>query len=149
MSSTIPHAAAGSILLIGASRGIGLAMAHEFAQRQWHVVATVRGTARTKLHELADEHGGGVDIETLDITQPDQIAALHHRLSGRTFDILFVNAGTANMKDETAADVPADEFARVLVTNALSPMRVIEGLQDRISDDSLLRDVVGPGQHQR
>ena len=98
----------------------------------------MRGTARTKLHELADEHEGGIEIDTLDITQPDQITALHHRLSGRTFDILFVNAGTANMKDETAADVPADEFARVLVTNALSPMRVIEELQDRISEDGLI-----------
>lgn len=133
----------GTILLVGASRGLGLAMAHEFAERRWHVIATVRGAARTKLHELANEHR--IEIETLDITQPDQITALHDRLSGRTFDILFVNAGTANMKDETVADIPADEFARVLVTNALSPMRVIEGLQDLVRDDGLI-GVMSSGQ---
>jgi len=58
----------GTILLIGTSRGLGLAMADEFAKRRWHVVATVRGTARTKLHELAYEHEGNIEIETLDIT---------------------------------------------------------------------------------
>ncbi|MDL2410599.1 SDR family oxidoreductase [Rhizobium calliandrae] len=138
-------AAVGTILLIGASKGPGLAMAGELAKRQWHVVATVRGTARTKLHDLADEHGGRIEIETVDITQPDQIAALHDRLSGRSFDILFVNAGTANMKDETVADISADEFARVLVTNALSPMRVIEDLADLVRANGLI-GVMSSGQ---
>ena len=38
----------------------------------------------------------GVEIETLDITEPDQIAALRARLAGRGFDMLFVNAGVTN-----------------------------------------------------
>ena len=42
-----------TLLLIGASRGIGLAMAEEFTKRGWKVVGTVRGSARTQLHELA------------------------------------------------------------------------------------------------
>ena len=128
----------GTVLLIGASRGLGLAIADEFARRRWAVVATVRGKARTKLHDLAEEHQSRIEIERLDITEPDQIAALRGRLSARTFDILFVNAGTANMKDETVADVPTEEFARVLVTNALSPMRVIEALQDLVRVDGLI-----------
>jgi NAD(P)-dependent dehydrogenase (short-subunit alcohol dehydrogenase family) len=135
----------GTILLVGASRGLGLALADEFAKRRWNVVATVRGTARTRLHDLADARRGQIDVECLDIDQPDQITALHDRLSGRTFNILFVNAGTANMKDETVADIAAHEFARVLVTNALSPMRVIEGLQDRVRLDGLI-GVMSSGQ---
>lgn len=135
----------GTVLLIGASRGLGLAMAEAFAKRQWHVVATMRGTARTKLNDLADEYGQSMEIETIDITQTDQVSALYDRLSGRTFDILFVNAGTANMKDETVADISADEFARVLVTNALSPMRVIEELQSLVRDDGLI-GVMSSGQ---
>ncbi len=128
----------GTVLLIGASRGLGLAMADEFARRRWAVVATVRGNAQTKLHDLAEKHQSRIEIERLDITEPDQIAALRGRLSARTFDILFVNAGTANMQDETVADVPTEEFARVLVTNALSPMRVIEALQDLVRVDGLI-----------
>ena len=126
------------LLLVGASRGLGLAMAAEFLNKGWNVVGTVRGSARTKLHDLADEYEGRLEIESLDITEPDQIAALHQRLSGRTFDILFVNAGTANANDETIADVSTEEYARVMVTNALSPMRVIERLQNLVSPKGMI-----------
>jgi NAD(P)-dependent dehydrogenase (short-subunit alcohol dehydrogenase family) len=127
-----------SILLIGASRGLGLAMAAEYLERGWNVVGTVRGTARTLLHDLADESGGGVEIETVDINAPDQVAALRARLSGRTFDTLFVNAGVTNDPSETIADVTTDEFVRVMVTNALSPMRAVEALHDLVSPTGLI-----------
>jgi NAD(P)-dependent dehydrogenase (short-subunit alcohol dehydrogenase family) len=127
------------ILLIGASRGLGLAMAAEFLKRGWTVVGTVRGDARTLLHGLADEHPGRVEIASLDINEPAQIAALHGRLSGRRFDILFHNAGIANADPhESVAEVSTEEFVRVMVTNALSPMRVIEGLQDLVLADGLI-----------
>ena len=137
---------AGTILLIGASRGLGLAMAAEFLKRGWNVVGTVQGSARTGLHDLADEHPGRVEIESLDVTAPDQITALHDRLSGRSFDILFHNSGIANANPrESAAEVSTEEFVRVLVTNALSPMRVIEGLHDLVPADGLI-GVMSSGQ---
>lgn len=135
-----------TILLIGASRGLGHAMAAEFLKRGWHVVGTVRGNARTELHDLADEHQGRVEVESLDVTEPEQITALHDRLSGRSFDILFVNAGTANHNQgETIAEVSTGEFVRVMVTNALSPLRVVEGLQGLVPADGLI-GVMSSGQ---
>ncbi len=41
-----------NLLLIGASRGLGLAMAKEFAERGWNVMGTVRGSSPTGLHDL-------------------------------------------------------------------------------------------------
>lgn len=132
-------APASTILLVGASRGLGHAIATEFLKKGWNVVGTVRGNAKTKLHDLADEYKGRVEIERLDVTEPDQVAALHDRLSARRFDILFVNAGTANKnQDETIADVSTEEFVRVMVTNALSPLRVIEALQDLVPAAGLI-----------
>ncbi|MBG5820165.1 SDR family oxidoreductase [Pseudomonas aeruginosa] len=128
-----------TILLIGASRGLGFALAAEFLKVGWNVVATVRGDARTDLHSLAEDHQDSVEIEQLDVTDLDQISDLRSRLSGRSFDILFVNAGTANKNQhETIADVSTEEFVRVMVTNALAPMRVIEALQNLVSDDGLI-----------
>ncbi len=122
-----------TVLIIGASRGLGYAMAEEYLKRGWSVVGTVRGASRTKLHDLAAKPGSRVQIETIDINFPDQIAALRSRLAGRTFDVLFVNSGiTNNNPDETVAEVSTDEFVRVMVTNALSPMRVVEALQDLV-----------------
>jgi NAD(P)-dependent dehydrogenase (short-subunit alcohol dehydrogenase family) len=36
-------AARKTILIVGASRGLGLALAGEFCARDWHVIATSRG----------------------------------------------------------------------------------------------------------
>ena len=124
-----------SVLLIGASRGLGLAIAQEFAERGWNVVGTVRGSSRTGLHELARRLSERVEIETVDITIPEQIGALHDRLAARKFDMLFVNAGVTNNPNETIADVTTEEFVRVMVTNALSPMRVVEALSELVPAD--------------
>jgi len=114
-------------------------MAAEFLEKGWNVAGSVKGGARTELHDLADAHPGRVEIESLDVTQPDQITALHDRLSGRSFDILFHNAGVADANPrQSVAEVSTEEFARVMVTNALSPMRVIEGLEDLVPADGLI-----------
>ena len=127
------------VLLVGASRGLGVAMAAEFVKKGWRVVGTVQGSGRTELHDLADKHPGRIEIESLDITEPDQIAALHDRLSGRSFDILFHNAGIADANPrQSVAEVSTQEFVRVMVTNALSPIRVIEKLQDLVPADGLI-----------
>jgi len=117
-----------NLLLIGASRGLGLALAAEYLKRGWRIVATVRGAAKTALHELAATSGGRLEVEIVDINHPDQVAALRARLESRRFDMLFVNAGVGIR--ETIADVSTDEFVRVMVTNALSPMRIVEALQN-------------------
>lgn len=122
-----------TILIIGASRGLGYAMAQEYLKHGWSVVGTVRAAGRTRLHELAADPAGRVRIETLDVNFPEQIAALRTRLAGQTFDVLFVNAGVTNDNpDETVAEVSTDEFVRVMLTNALAPMRVVEALQDLV-----------------
>ncbi|MDR6291828.1 MULTISPECIES: SDR family oxidoreductase [Inquilinus] len=141
-----PHQPRRTLLLIGASRGLGHAMAAEFLKHGWNVIGTVRGESRTLLHDLADEHRGRVEIETLDICDPDQLAALHHRLSGRVFDMLFVNAGTANRDpNQTIGEVSTDEFVHLMVTNALSPMRVIERLEPCVAATGLI-GVMSSGQ---
>ena len=137
---------AGTILIVGASRGLGLAMAAEYVKKGWTVVGTVRGGgARTKLHDLAEASDGRVEIEVVDICEPEQVTALRERLSGRVLNTLFVNAGVTNDVRETIGDVTTDEFVRVMVTNALSPMRVVEKLQDLVPATGLI-GVMSSGQ---
>ncbi|MBR7960373.1 SDR family NAD(P)-dependent oxidoreductase [Burkholderia vietnamiensis] len=139
MQSTVSDTGARSILLVAASRGLGLAMAEQFLNKGWHVTGTVRaGSGRTKLHELAERADGRLDIDTLDICEPAQLSALRARLAGRRFDMLFVNAGTTNDPNQTIGEVATDEFVRVMITNALAPMRTIEVLHDLVPDDGLI-----------
>lgn len=142
---TLPKTTPPSILLIGASRGLGHAMAGEFVRRGWQVVGTVR-TGGTPLHELAARHPAQVGVEVLDMTDSDQLTDLRDRLAKRRFDVLFVNAGTANRNQhETIAQTSTEEFIRVMVTNALSPMRAVETLQTLVHDDGLI-GVMSSGQ---
>ncbi len=128
-----------TILIAGASRGLGHALAAEFVSRGWHVIGTVRDDRPTPLHDLAKASDGQVRIETLDINAPDQIAALRDRLAGEVLDMLFVNAGTtADDEHVHIGIVSTDEFVRVMVTNALGPMRVIEAMQDLVPADGLI-----------
>ncbi|GCD42392.1 SDR family NAD(P)-dependent oxidoreductase [Streptomyces paromomycinus] len=126
-------------LVIGASRGLGHAMAAEWFDRGWHVVGTVRDPrSRTPLHDLADRSGGRVDVEHLDIDEPGHLAPLHERLAHRRFDLLFVNAGTTNNEQTPIGAVPASDFVQVMLTNALGPLRVIEALDDLVTPTGLI-----------
>lgn len=129
----------GTVLIVGASRGLGHAMASEFVSRGWRVIATAREQSGTPLQELATRHADHLDVEVVDITEPDSIAAMRERLKAQQLDVLFVNAGTTTR--DPLAEVGAvtdEEFARVMATNALGPLRVIEALQSLVPLDGLI-----------
>jgi NAD(P)-dependent dehydrogenase (short-subunit alcohol dehydrogenase family) len=139
MSSTDTAQQMPTALIVGASRGLGHAMAAELLGRGWNVIGTVRDpSARTLLHDLADRAEGRVTVEHLDINEPDHLAPLRERLADRRLDLLFVNAGTTNNEQTPIGEVAADDFAEVMITNALSPMRVIEALEDLVSPTGLI-----------
>lgn len=124
-------------VIVGASRTIGLGLVRELASRGWEVIGTVRGQGRTALHDLADSSEGRVRTETLDMNDQEQLAALRSRLDGSRLDLVFVNGAIAN-EDLPIGEVPTETFVDVMVTNALSPMRVIEALQDLVPPSGTL-----------
>ncbi len=116
-------------LIIGASRGLGLALAEEYLTRGWAVTATVRGDKATPLHAITNDR---LTIEKVDINDEAGVAALKQRLQGQTFDLLFINAGVSNGAGERLVDTTTEAFIRVMVTNALSPMRVVNTLESLV-----------------
>jgi NAD(P)-dependent dehydrogenase (short-subunit alcohol dehydrogenase family) len=119
-------------LVVGASRTLGLGLAAEYLRRGWNIIGTVRGAGRTELHHLAESSAGRLVVESLDMTEPEQISALRERLTGHTLDLLFVNVAITN-GDVSVADVPTETFVDVMVTNAFSPMQVVESLQSLVA----------------
>ena len=122
-----------SLLVLGASRGLGLGLVQEYLQRGWNAVGTIRSLQSAPgLVALRDAHPGRVEIATLDITVPADLTRLRDSLHDRQFDLLFVNAGVANDPKETIGQISTEEFVRVMVTNTLSPMRALETLIDLV-----------------
>jgi NAD(P)-dependent dehydrogenase (short-subunit alcohol dehydrogenase family) len=117
-----------TVLIIGASRGLGLALAEEYCGLDHGVVATVRSPS-PGLQQLRERFLSSLEIESADITDAESISKLGHRLEGREIDTLFVNAGICIARENTPIDVAERDFVDLMMTNALSPMRAVEMLR--------------------
>lgn len=124
---------ASTALIIGASRGLGLALAAEHRRRGWTVIATVRDGA-SGLDALAADDDG-VEVATLDTTDEAGLTALAEQLSGRTIDLLFVNAGISIAAGTPVGAVSEADFGRIMLVNAYAPLRAVDRLIDRVAAD--------------
>lgn len=124
-------------LIVGASRGLGLALAEEYCERSWQVVATSRGPS-AGLHQLRERFSQALEVETVDVIDLDSVKALQARLGGRRFDVLFVNAGICKANELTPLEVDEKDFLDMMLTNALSPMRLIEVFHDSVTKDGVI-----------
>ena len=123
-----------SIVLAGASRGLGLGLAGEFLGRGWRVVGTARHPAQaTDLQKLRTAHPDRLRIETLDIASTESIKALGAALAGERIDVLFVVAGINTQADTPLADVPAARIGAEFVTNATAPIVLAETLLGQVT----------------
>jgi NAD(P)-dependent dehydrogenase (short-subunit alcohol dehydrogenase family) len=105
-----------TVLVTGASRGIGLATANLFAGAGAHVLALSRSGAGDGLHP--DAHALSADVtKTEELAAAAEQAASH---SGR-IDVCVANAGVGMVEDYATSD-PA-EWARVVDVNLLGVMR--------------------------
>ena len=109
-----------TILIIGASRGLGLEFARQYLAAGDRVLVTVRdAAAQQKLSSL------GADLVlTVDVAQPSSVSGLARCLDGEKIDIALYVAGV--MERSNALSPPTQEqFDRVMHTNVLGAMQVI------------------------
>lgn len=82
---------------------------------------------------LAALASDALTVEALDIDDEAAIAALAERLTGTSLNLLYVNAGVSDDSTVPIGQVATAEFDRVMRTNALGPMRVVERLCNRVA----------------
>ncbi|WP_181295559.1 SDR family oxidoreductase [Pseudomonas sp. Q2-TVG4-2] len=109
-----------AVLIIGASRGLGLGLAKRFANEGWQVIATARDPQRAdELKAIAN-----IRIEPLDIDDAEGVDALARQISGTTLDVLYINAGTSGTCALSAETASHEEVSQLFVTNAVAPVRL-------------------------
>lgn len=123
----------GVVFITGASRGIGLEVAREYASHGWTVIATCRTPATAEdLKELAASNSK-VSIEQLDVVDDASIAALAEKLEGTAIDVLINNAGISGGRDtQTFGELQYEAFAQVMDVNVLGPLKVTEAFFDNV-----------------
>lgn len=108
-----------AVLIIGASRGIGLQFARQYAAAGWRVIASARDEAGLeRLKQL------GCETLRLDVAEPASISALAWALDGEELDLAIYVAGV--MQREGAGSPPTQlDFDRLMRTNVLGAMQAL------------------------
>jgi NAD(P)-dependent dehydrogenase (short-subunit alcohol dehydrogenase family) len=117
-----------NIVVVGASRGLGLGLAKEYLGRGWHVTATARDLARAPELTALAAGSSAVRLETVDIDDAAAAAALAQRLGGTVFDVVFMIAGVTVPQDLSLDRVTPAEVGALFYTNAVAPVRMAEKL---------------------
>jgi NAD(P)-dependent dehydrogenase (short-subunit alcohol dehydrogenase family) len=123
------------VVITGASRGLGLELAHRHAARGDRVLATCRAPARARaLSDLAAANPGLVRVERLDVTDPGSIAdaaAVAGAWLGAV-DLLWSNAGIypgtpgTPVQEGPLGTLDAGDGLSVLATNAVGAIVVAQ-----------------------
>ena len=112
-----------TILVTGASRGIGLEFVRQYAAAGWKVLACCRnpGTA-------ADLNGiaGDVAVFALDVDDEANIASLARQLDSVPIDVLVNNAGISRTEASTLGQISSEVWLQVFRTNTIAPLKMAE-----------------------
>jgi NAD(P)-dependent dehydrogenase (short-subunit alcohol dehydrogenase family) len=109
-----------TVLIVGASRGLGQEFTREYCRDGWRVLATARDPAT-----LAALEAKGAKTFALDVTQAEQIDALKGRLAGEKLDVAIIVSGVYGPRTEQLETISTEDFDQVMHTNVLGPMRLI------------------------
>ena len=123
-----------SVLITGASAGIGAAYAERFARRGHDLVLVARDKVRMEAlgARLRQEHDVAIDILQADLTQPTELAPVEARLrDDARIGILVNNAGTS--VGGTFVEQRTDDLARLVALNATAPLRLASAVAPRLA----------------
>ena len=132
-----------TVLITGASRGIGLELARQYAASGWNVIATSRhaggDAGLAALQTIAARHPQ-LAIEQLDVTDTAMIRGVAAKYRDQPIDVLINNA--ANVATTFAADmdnanqtydqIDFDAARRDFDVNSLGPMRVAQAFMPNL-----------------
>ncbi len=108
-----------TVLVIGASRGIGLELVRQYREEGRRVIATVRDDAgRERVEAL------GAEVKQIDVANPASVSGLSWLLDGEKIDIALYVAGVIRRPNALTPPTQQD-FDAVMHTNVLGAMQAL------------------------
>lgn len=122
-----------TVLITGASRGLGLAFAEAYAARGWRTIAAIRGETTGRLAELVADPTLRMEIVPLDLSDFATIDALGWRLRGVPIDFLISNAAMTGGPLGVFGQTDYDRFEQCLRVNTMAPFKLAEVLAANVA----------------
>lgn len=128
-----------TLLITGASRGIGLEFCKQYAAAGWRVLACCREPGKADaLNKLAARHPDLIKVHALDVTDHAQIDQLAHKLSGESIDLLLNNAGVYPAADRAGfGHTDYAEWMAAFNINTMAPLKMMEAFIEQIARSQL------------
>ena len=123
------------VLITGASRGIGLEFARQFAEAGWEVIATVRDPARAAELQALARRIPAVRIEPLDVTDHAGVDALAAKYRNQPIDLLLLNAAQgpkAATAFKSLAGLDFNEARQSFEVNSIGPLKVAQAFMPHV-----------------
>jgi NAD(P)-dependent dehydrogenase (short-subunit alcohol dehydrogenase family) len=131
-----------SILISGANRGIGKALAEEFFRHGWKVFAGIRNP------EKASDLHPSLEILPLEVTSDKSVAEAAKKVKSTwgKLDVLVNNAGISGsnkptMEGESLSEVSLETFREVLDTNVIAAVRLVQHFRPLLAEGSKVINV--------
>ena len=116
------------VCIIGANRGIGLALTHQYVARGVDVIAVCRRSS-PELNALKTRV-----IEEVNVTEGRSLRRLAHQIDGENLDLLIHNAGILHR--DTFDDFDLDSLRTQFEVNTLAPLQMVRALKNNIQTGS-------------
>lgn len=114
-----------TVVITGANRGIGLALATLYCAQGQNVFALCR-------HSSAELAALNVNVVTdIDVATDAGIANMKQALANTNIDLLICNAGI--LRDESLTNLNLDTIRAQFEVNAVAPLRVVAALQNHLT----------------
>ena len=115
-----------TVLITGASRGIGFEFAAQYAAVGWKVHACCRRPEERFFDN-------GINVHGLDVIDQTSINALALSLDGTAIDLLINNAAIFGGPHQGIGDASSEDWELVMRTNVIAPFRVTDALKCHLS----------------
>ncbi len=118
-----------TVLIAGASRGLGFCFMQKYLEDGWLVLAGVRNSDDVKLRDLVNKYPDTCILLPMDVTKTASIenAAMIAGKKTEQIDLIINNAGIhAKTSFEELENADLDECLAVYDVNAVGPLRVVK-----------------------